>query len=128
MSTTTPPKKPFKTFPLFAHANGQWAKKIRGKLHYFGPWGDPQAARDRLEAEFPYLSNGNKPPEHGDTVASIVTAFLTSKQGAVDSGDLSEGMYSDYKKNCDRVLTSLGKATPINELQRSDIERLRATL
>ena len=29
--------------PLFAHNNGQWAKKS-GQEHHFGVWADPEAA------------------------------------------------------------------------------------
>jgi hypothetical protein len=36
------PSEPYPEFPLFADANGQWAKKIRGHLHFFGLWDDPE--------------------------------------------------------------------------------------
>ena len=33
------PPKPRPDFPLCAASNGYWKKKIAGKIHYFGKWG-----------------------------------------------------------------------------------------
>jgi hypothetical protein len=39
------PVKPYPEFPLSLHPAGCWCKKIRGKVHYFGPrWRDAAVA------------------------------------------------------------------------------------
>jgi integrase len=48
------PSKPSADWPLFAHANGQWAHKgTDGKTHYYGPWNDPEVALARYNSEQP---------------------------------------------------------------------------
>ncbi len=74
------PDKPRPDFPLFAHAAGVWAKKIRGKLHYFGPWSDPEGALKACEAQAEALHAGRKPRPsatgEGLTVKQLVNHFL----------------------------------------------------
>ena len=71
------PTKPSKDFPLFAHQNGQWVKKIRQKLRYFGSWDDPDAALQKYLDEKDDLHAGRTPrvTRDGLTVADLCNRF-----------------------------------------------------
>ena len=61
-SMATKPKKLWADYPLYAHNAGVWAKKIRGKTHYFGPWSDPQGALETYLEQRDFLLAGKRPP------------------------------------------------------------------
>ena len=55
-SVKVKPKKPYEGFPLTASTNGQWVKKINGKVYSFGRWEDHEAAMDLYEFCLLYTS------------------------------------------------------------------------
>jgi len=129
-SKTVKPEKPYEGFPLFAHATNRWAKKIRGKLHYFGPWNDPDGALERLNHAWPFLKDGRTPPAidtgEGCTVRHLCNAFLTSKKLQLDSDELSARSFRDYYATCDRLINHFGKDRRIDDLRPPDFAGLRS--
>ena len=121
------PSKPYPEFPLFAHAAGVWAKKIRGKLHYFGSWADPDAALKKYLAERVELHAGKKPrPDSAAlTVKELVNVFLNAKQAFVAEGRLSSLTWNDYKTACDEIIAAFGKARVVEDLRPDDFADLR---
>lgn len=118
-------------FPLFPHGSGQWAKKIRGKLFYFGPWADRVKALE-LYGKVAHDLYGGRTPLIGDPDALIVedgiNLALGAKQNAVDSGELSEVMQADYIRIGKRVADLLGRDRPIDSLRPEDFARVRLAL
>jgi len=55
------PAKPYPEFPLFAHASGQWCKKIKGKQWFFGVWVHPNTALQKYLDEIDEIQAGRDP-------------------------------------------------------------------
>src|SRR3954464_4901106 len=102
---TAKPNKPRPDYPLFAHAAGVWAKKIRGKLHYFGPWSDPDGALAKYLEQKDALHAGRKPRPAPDalTVKDAANAFLNAKKALLDVGELSPHTWNNYKLATDTL-------------------------
>ena len=124
------PAKPYPDFPLFPRSDGRWAKKIRGKMHYFGPWADPDGALAKYLAQKDDLHAGRKPrPDHEAlTVKELANAFLHAKQALVDAGELAPLTWGDYKTACDEIVASFGKSRLLADVGPDDFARLRDKL
>lgn len=132
MSKKQKPDKPYPEFPLFPHDTGRWAKKIRGKFHYFGPWNDWQAALEKYQQQRDDLHAGRTPTSvagvNGVTLTKLINRFLESKKQRVDSGELAIVTFSEYCTACKLVLSSFGASRVVLSLGHDDFESLRARI
>jgi len=126
------PAKPNPDFPLFSHGTGRWAKKIRGKFHFFGPWGDPHGALRRYLTEKDDLEAAHKPRRESPgvtdalTVHQMVSLFLESKKLNVQSGEMEERTWKEYESYGGRMIRVFGANALVESLGPADFKRLRA--
>jgi integrase len=120
------PAKPYPEYPLFPHASGQWAKKIRAKMYYFGKWEDPKAALDSYLKQKDDLHAGRKPRPDPPavTVKDVANDFLNAKLALVDAGELSARTLADYKEVCIMVVAHLGKTRLAEDVGPDDFASL----
>jgi integrase len=134
LSTASPPadkpakaRKPYPEFPLTPHPTGRWCKKIRGKIHYFGPIADPDAALATFIAQKDDLYAGRTPRPDPDalTVKDLANRFLNAKKSAVESGELTTLTFADYRTACDEIVSAFGKDRLVTDLRPDDFASLR---
>ncbi len=121
------PAKPHPDFPLFPHATKRWAKKIRGKLHYFGKWDDPDAALAKWVDEKDDLLAGRAPRSRdGLSMRDLANKFLTSKRHLLDTRELAQRTFDDYHATCERCIERFGLTRLVDDLRPEDFDALRA--
>jgi integrase len=123
------PVKPYEGYPLFAHNNGLWAKKIRGRLHYFGVWADPQAALNKYLEQRDDLHAGRTPRDTsttpGLTIRQLCNKFLTAREHKLHTGQLSPHSFREYHSACERIVDTFGRDVLVTNLRPADFERLQ---
>lgn len=127
------PAKPHKDFPLFAHANGQWAKKVLGKMYFFGVWAKPQEALELWLAEKDARLAGREPrdtrsrhPHDTPALHDLVNQFLTTKQRMMDAGELSIHTWNGYDLVCKELIAAFKRDRLLTDILPEDFEALRS--
>ena len=122
------PQKPSPDFPLFAHGSGKWAKKIGGRIRYFGRWEDPDGALREYEAFLASTATAAEQTVTSRPIASASTVtlsdacnrFLYSKKSRCDQGELAPVTFREYMRTCKRLLQHFGRTTNPEALGPSD--------
>src|SRR5262245_60497241 len=138
------PAKPRRDFPLYPHPSGHWAKKIRGRLHYFGRWGirrngrfEPVEGDGWRQAEELYDSqaadlHAGRTPRTAKTaeltLADLCNAFLTAKLRQSEAGEIVPRMFGEYKAVTDLLISQFGKTRLVDDLIAEDFEQLRVVI
>lgn len=127
-SNTPRPEKPYPDFPLFPHLSGQWAKKIRKKMHYFGRWNDWEVALQKYLKQRDDLYAGRKPrsmDEEGLIVQQLVNKFLNTKRILMERGELSPRTHANYQEAGVRMTKEFGENRLVSDLTSEDLQLLR---
>lgn len=124
------PAKPRPDFPLYAHACGRWAKRIKGRVIYFGPWADWQGSLEQYLRERQDWESGADPRRAtiGATVGELCNEFRTSKLAQFESGELSKIGLNEYTRTTDMLVAELGKGRPVASLSPGDFRAMRLKL
>ena len=117
-------------FPLTLHPTGQYCKKIRGKIRYFGK--DKKNALEKYLAQATYLygaqslvqkiSNGKM------TLKQLCDLFLHYQNSRVLVGDITAKHYNDLTYSLSRFMAFLGQNCRIENISTLDLQNYKRKL
>lgn len=120
------PPKPRPDFPLTPHPNGQWVKKIKGDLYYFGRWKEDRqgaaALADWLARKDSIFAGMDKlrvaTVDAGMTMGKLMGMFLEAKRtAAMVAKELSPTTYGDYLRELQAFTNATGTDAEVAKLK-----------
>ena len=127
------PSKPFPSFPLTPHNNGQWCKKIRGKIRFFGVWDEPDAALENYLRVASDLHAGRNPVSSnlssgGVTVKDVANHYLTHQLHKVEAGELALRSFEDCRSLVEDFARYTAPGRLVDDLRPEDFQNYRLRL
>jgi len=117
-------------FPLTLHKTGQYCKKIKGKLHYFGS--DRQVALRRYLEQASYL-HGESRQAHaganaGISIKTLCNLYLEYQESRVEVGELTARHYADQVESLRKLVRFLGQYREIEQISALDLQNYKKGL
>jgi len=117
-------------FPLTRHPTGQYCKKIKGKMHYFGT--DKKRALEKYLEQAAYLHGGQNatiPGSSGTTsIKELCDLYLRYQHSKVLAGALTPRHYSDQTRSLGQLVSFLGEGRKIRNISTLDLQSYKRRL
>jgi len=117
-------------FPLTLHSTGQYCKKIKGKMYYFGK--DKKQALERYLEQAAFLHNGKtkmfKTINRNMTLRSLCSIYLQHQQAKASSAEITVRHYADQSTCLKKFMSFIGQHRRINEISTLDLQNYKRKL
>lgn len=117
-------------FPLTLHKTGQYCKKIRGKLYYFGV--DKQQALQRYLEQAAYLHVGKLPkpksPVDGLSIKTLCNLYLDHQEARAVIGELKLRHIHDQIYLLKDFVRFIGSNRAVSDISTIDLQNYRKRL
>ncbi len=127
-------KKPYPEYPLFAHASNQWAKKIKGRMWYFGTLDDHVAALDKYNDQIHDIQAGRDPRRTKKQISAaelsvydMCNLYMLRQEARIKTGEVGQRHFGDCFQSCKLVTDYFGKFQSASTLKAADFQAFRAS-
>ena len=117
-------------FPLTLHPTGQYCKKIKGKIRYFGT--DKKKALEKYLAQATYLHGAQslvqKNPNDKMTLKQLCDPYLDYQNSRVLVGAITAKHYNDLIDSLGKFMAFLGQGCRIESISTLDLQNYKRKL
>ncbi len=118
-------------FPLTFHPTGQYCKKIKGKIYYFGS--DRKKALQKYLDQATYLHGcknnlQQKPTGDNMTLKQLCDMYLNYQYSKVQANDLTARHHNDQIDSLNKLMAFLGSGRKIRSISTLDLQNYKRKL
>ena len=116
-------------FPLTLHPTGQYCKKVKGKMYYFGS--DKKQALEKYLDQATYLHGcqnnlqQQKPTSDNMTLKQLCDMYLKYQYSKLQANDLTASHHNEQIGSLNKLMAFLGQNIDINNISTLDLQNYK---